>query len=436
MLCKVQGPRRVIAPCAFLMATALAVAPARAQEIPVLTLDQVVRLAVELDPAAVAAEAAVANARTDRLQAMGTWLPSLSTLTRYNNSSNQRFDQTTGRLSSESYTTQLNAGYDIFTGGRRLLGQRSAVAGLDAADAQYASQRYSTILRATEVFYSAAAAEGLVGAAEQRLQRARDQMTAAQTRLELGTATQSDALRAEIEMGNAEAALLDAQSAMHNSTLELGRLVGRAGQVKPAQAALPERAPALPSQDVLVRQATTASPAVVAANAALRLRRAERLAAYTPYLPTLRVTGGYDWFSIDFPPEQRSWSMSVVATLPIFNGFQREAVVQRAQAAERVAEARWRDAEIQARVAVESAAAEIASAERRVSIADRSVLLAREDLRVQEERYGMGVATILDLQTSQLNLSDAEINAVRARQALGTALARLEAILGQRLREE
>jgi outer membrane protein len=64
------------------------------------------------------------------------------------------------------------------------------------------------------------------------------------------------------------------------------------------------------------------------------------------------------------------------------------------------------------------------------------VLLAREDLRVQEERYTLGVATILDLQTSQVNLSDAEVNAVRARQALGTAIARLEAILGQRLREE
>jgi outer membrane protein len=436
MQLQAQGTWRAYVPGALLIFTTLAALPARAQEIPVYTLDQVVRMAVELDPAAVAAEAGVANARTDVMQALGSWLPSVNTLTRYNNSSNQRFDQTTGRLVSESYTAQLNAGYDIFTGGRRLIGQRSASAALDAADAQYSSQRYSTILRATEVFYAAAAAEGLVAAAEQRLQRARDQMTAAGTRLELGTATQSDALRAEIEVGNAESALLDAQSGRRNTTLELGRLVGRAGQVRPADAALPDRAPALPALDVLVQRATSASPSVVAADAALRLRRAERLAAYTPYLPTIRVTGGYDWYSIDFPPEQRSWSMAVVANLPLFNGFQREATVQRAQAAERVAEARRRDAEIQARVAVESAAAEIASAERRVVIADRAMILAREDLRVQEERYAMGIATILDLQTSQVNLADAEINAVRARQALGTALARLESILGQRLREE
>jgi outer membrane protein len=414
----------------------LMAAPGAAQESPVLTLDQVVRLAVERDPAAIAAEAALSNARTDMLQARGAWLPSLSANTAYANSSNERFDQATGRLVSESYTARLDAGYDIFTGGRRLLGQRSAGAALTAADAQYASQRFSTILRATEIFYAAAAAADITRAAEQRLQRARDQMTAAETRLELGTATQSDALRAELEVGNAEAALLDAQSAMRNATLELGRQIGTGGQVRAAPAALPDRGPALPPLDMLVQQATTASPSVMAADASLRLRRTERLAAYSPYLPTVRVTGGYDWFAFDFPPEQRSWNMRVIASVPVFNNFQREAAVQRSAAAERVAESRANDARIAARVAVESAAAEIASAERRVAISDRGVLLAREDLRVQEERYTLGVATILDLQTSQVNLSDAEVNAVRARQALGTAIARLEAILGQRLREE
>jgi outer membrane protein len=435
MLLQAPGTGRRRAP-GVLILLLLTAAPAQAQDAPVMSLDEVVRMAVTRDPAAVQAEASMSNARSDMLVAAGNWLPSVNSVTRYNNSSNQRFDQTTGRLVSESYTAQLNAGYDVFTGGRRVIGQRSASAAMSAADAQYATQRFSTILRATEVFYAAAAASDIVRAAEQRLQRATQQMAAAETRLELGTATLSDALRAEIEVGNAESALLDARSALRNTTLELGRQVGVSGQVRPSEAALPARAPELPPLEVLIAQAAAASPSVVAAEAALRLRRAERLAAFTPYLPTVRVTGGVDWFSFDFPPQQRSWSMALTASLPLFNGFQREATVQRAQSAERVAEARRRDAEIQARVAVESAAAEIESAERRVAIADRSVLLAREDLRVQEERYAMGVATIVDLQTSQVNLSDAEVNAVRARQALGTATARLEAILGQKLREE
>jgi outer membrane protein len=436
-LCVHRSPR----PLAALVAlAALVVAPAAratAQEpVRVVTLEQVVRASLERDPAAVGAEAALANARTDVLQAAGSWLPNVSVGSAYANSSNQRFDQATGRLVSESYTAELRGSYDIFTGGRRVLNQRSAGAQLAAADAQYASQRYATTLRATEVFYAAAAAADIVRAAEQRLERARAQLVAAQTRLELGTATQSDALRAELEVGNAEAALLDAESSRRNASLELGRQIGFGGQVRPADSALPDRGPTLPPLDELVRRATAASPGVLAAEASLRVRRAERLAAFTPYLPTLRLTGGYDWFAFDFPPEQRSWSLRLTGSLPIFNGFQREASLQRALSAERVADARARDAAIVARVAVESAAAEIASAERRVAIADRGVQLAREDLRVQEERYTLGMATILDLQASQVNLSDSEIAAVRARQSLGSATARLEAILGQRLREE
>ena len=432
---RTRGPRRLLA--IGILLWPLPAGSLRAQEAPrVLNLDHVVRLAVERDPAAVSAEAAISTARADVLQATGSWLPNVFVNSSYTNSSNQRFDQNTGRLVSESYTAQLQGGYDIFTGGRRVLAQRAANADLAAADAQYASQRYATILRATETFYAAAAASGILAAAQQRLQRARDQLTAAQTRLELGTVTQSDALRAELEVGNAEAAVLDGESSLRNTSLALGRLVGIAGQVQPERAALPDRAPRLPALETLIAQAIGSSPSVIAAHAELRSRRSDRLATYTPYLPTLRLTGGYDWFAFQFPPDQKSWSMRLVATLPLFNNFSREASIQRAGAFERIAEARSRDAEIAARVSVESSASEIASAERRVAIADRAITLAREDLRVQEERYTMGVATILELQSSQVALSDAEVSAVRARQTLGTAIARLEAILGQNLREE
>ena len=150
----------------------------------------------------------------------------------------------------------------------------------------------------------------------------------------------------------------------------------------------------------------------------------------------MRVSGGYDWFAFQFPPEERSWSMRVTASLPIFNGFQREAALQRASAAEDLAQAEARDARLATRAEVQSAAQEIELATRRVEISARTVSLAREDLRVQEERYRIGNATILDLQTSQVALAEAQISEVRSKQSLGGAVARLEAILGESLRGE
>lgn len=421
----------------LLFAVVLLVAgPAWAQTPRTVTLDEAVRLAVQNDPAAIAAASAVESAEAGLLQARGAWLPSVSLNSTYGNSSNQRFDQSTGRLVSESYTAQVNGSITLFSGGRRVAQHRAASANVTAADAQYRAQYFQTVLQATQAFYEAAAAADIVRAAEQRLERARQQLEFASTRLEVGTATTSDVLRAELEMGNAELALVDARAQLRTAALRLGRRVGSAGEVYPVAEALPDRAPALPDAEELVRKATTSSPAVIAAQATLRSRSAERLASYTPYIPSLQLSGGYDWFAFQFPPDQRSWSVRLTASLPLFNGFQREASLMRAAAAERAAEAAARDAAIAARVEVESALQEIHSAERRVEISDRAVELAMEDLRVQEERYRIGAATILDLQASQVALADAEVAAVRARQGLGTAIARLEAILGEKLRED
>lgn len=418
--------------------TPLVVAPAIAQEADGMrrvSLEEAVRLALERAPAAVAARSAVQSAGADVLEARGAWLPSLSAATSFNNSSNERFDQSTGRLVSESYTAQLQASYELFTGGRRWAERNRALAGLEAAEAEGRAQRFATILATTELFYGAAAADQIVQAASQRLERARRQLDFAETRLRVGTATRSDVLRAELETGNAEIALIDAETALRSSRLELGRQLGLEDGAEPTEGALPESAPTLPPVSDLVAWAVDRSPEVVASAAGLDAARAARWAAVGSYLPTLRATGGYDWLALDFPPDDRSWSLRLTASLPLFDNFGREAQIARAAADQRLAEARARDAAIGVRVLVENAAREVEAAERRTEIAGRAVDLAREDLRVVEERYRIGSVTILDLQTSQVALAEAEIDAVRSRQGLGVAVADLEAVLGATLEE-
>jgi outer membrane protein TolC len=271
--------------------------------------------------------------------------------------------------------------------------------------------------------------------AAQRLERARQQLEFARTRLEVGTATASDLLRAEIEVGNAELAVLDAAASFRTAVLNLGRWIGMAGGVQPVAEALPDRAPALPEAGVLVQRAVRSSPLVVSSGAELEGERFDQLAGYSGYLPQVELLGGYDWSAVDFPPDHRSWNVSLSATLPIFDQFRREATLQRDAGFVRLARARSRDARIAAQVAVESSLQEVEAAEQRVRISERARDLALEDLRVLEERYQAEAATILDLQASQVALTETEIGAVRARQALGTALAELEAVLGESIEE-
>jgi outer membrane protein len=401
-----------------------------------LTLDEAVDMALRVAPTAIQAETDLALARAERLETVGGWIPTINLNSGYTNSSNERFDQATGRLVTENYTAQASMGLDLFTGGRRIFQSRAVNARMDAAREGARNQRFQTILATTQVYVTAAGADELVRSSRQRLERAQEQLRFAESRLEVGTATRSDVLRAELEAGNAELALVDAESALRSSRLQLGRTVGLQEEVRPVEGALPLEAPTLPAMEDVIARAEALSPAVLAARASLADRQTARWTARTGYLPSVRLTGQYDWFSFDFPPTEPSWNIRLTASVPVLNGFQREAGLARSRAQEEVADARYRDAVLAARVFSEDAYREIASASRRVAIAQRGVELAQEDLRVQEERYQIGSATILELQTSQLALTDAESGWVRERQALGVAIARLEAILGESLSGE
>ncbi len=92
---------------------------------PSVTLEEAIRLALDNDPAAIAAEAAVETASAGLLEARGAWLPSLNVGSAYANSSNERFDQTTGQLVSQNYSAQVSANYTLFSGGRRLAQHRA-----------------------------------------------------------------------------------------------------------------------------------------------------------------------------------------------------------------------------------------------------------------------------------------------------------------------
>ena len=66
-------------------------------------------------------------------------------------------------------------------------------------------------------------------------------------------------------------------------------------------------------------------------------------------------------------------------------------------------------------------------------ITQTSVVAAQEDLRVQQERYRLGAATIVDVLTSQEALNQAEVDSVTARFDYVRARAQISALIGRTL---
>lgn len=403
-----------------------------------LTLKQVVDRALTVSPEIVQAESSILNAQSGERVATGAFIPSLSLTTNAGLASEERLNPETNTLvsgSSDSYRAGLNAGIDVFTGGRRGADRRRAVAVTEAAEATLLERQFAVTLTATRAYFDVAKARELISVTEARLQRAQEGQIAAERRLQVGSATRSDVLRSQLETTNARAALATANAQYRTAAYALGRLVGADGPVyaRPFAESVPR---ALPHTDEeLMRLVIEQAPFVSAANANYESARANASAARAQYLPSLRLTGGYNWFNSNpnFNDGQLSWNTSLGLSYPLFNGFAREDQIARAEATSRNANATYADARRRARAELERVLSALRLAEEQVALTREAVGVAREDLRVQEARYQQGMSTILDRITSQVSLMDAERNEVAARYDYEIARAELAALIGRSL---
>ncbi|MGH7505719.1 MAG: TolC family protein, partial [Longimicrobiales bacterium] len=212
--------------------------------------------------------------------------------------------------------------------------------------------------------------------------------------------------------------------------------VGVQGPVGAEAISLVAPGPLALTDDQLAQLALESSPAVItaeanetAAESGLRVSRAQ-------YFPTLRASGGYDWFNqtAAFNGGRTSWSTRLSLSYPLFNGFSREEANERAEVSLNVSRIQLADAQRQALAGLQQAIDALRLAEQQIELNQEAVRVATEDLRVQETRYALGSSTILDQITSQVALVEAELNLIGGRYDYQLALAELEALVGRDLR--
>lgn len=412
-------------------------APAAAQQVEV-TLPDAIQRALLVQPAMVQARGDERNAGAGRRSSLGAFLPTVTTNASASRS-NQAFriqGDTTTYPAVYTYSGGLTASVDLFAGFRRLANLRNASATLDAAGAGVVNQRFQVTLQTKQAFYNALATEELVRVAQSQVRRAQQQLQISVEKLRAGSATRSDSLRSTVDYGNARIALLQAQANLATAQANLGRQIGLDQPVR----AVPDSAlPALPDTGALRATALEAAPQVEQAEAQARAARAQLWTARAQYWPTFNVSYSNTRSGTDDPrlpllgnyKETFQWRFGISWTL--FNGFTREQNQVSASVSRDVAEARAADTRRQVNAQLTQQLAALSTAYEQITIARDNLAAATEDLRVQNERYRVGAATILDLLTSQSALTQAEVNLVQTRFNYLIARAQVEAVVGRTL---
>jgi outer membrane protein len=426
-----------------LLVLSFAVAPRLGAQVRTVTLQEAIQLSERIQPGMVQARGDVETAAAQRRSAWGSFLPSVSassSASDFFSEGQASVDPVTqqvisGNRSSRSVSAGLSANLDLFTGFRRGADLKAARAAQDAAGASLVDARFQQALTTTNQFFDALAAAQLVRVREASVRRAEEQLKVSVAKLHAGSATRSDSLRSLVTLGTARLDLIQAQTDLATAEAGLARFIGERGRVAAADdSAFYQVLP--PVDTAAIRaEALARSPRVQQATANSEAARANLRASRSTYWPSLNLSASTNWNgsrSDDYALfNQRQVSLGLRWTL--FNGFDRELTVAQRSASLDVAEANAADAARQVDAELTAQLAALDAARTKIDITQTSVAAATEDLRVLQERYRLGVATIVDVLTSQEALNQAEVDVVVARFDYLRAKAQLEALIGRTL---
>lgn len=410
---------------------------------PGVRLEEAIQMAERVQPAMVQARTGINNAMARQRVTKGAFLPSLSFSTGGSTSFSEgssRVDQATGQVISGNTTStgfngSLSTGIDLFTGFRRGADRRAADAQYTAAEASLTNVTYQQKLATTNQFYDVVAAEQLLGVRQASLVRAQEQFNVAVTRLRAGAGTTSDSLRSVVTMGQARLAVITTETQLASAEANLGRLIGREGRVRAiADSTLWTNLPVIDTTG-LRAEALNNAPSVQVANANVDAANASLKAAKSAYFPSLSLSASNSFNANgrnDYTIFQ-SRSVGLSLSWNLFNRFSREQSIQTQMSSLENSEASQAEARRQVLANLTVRLAELFAARTRIEITTASVAAANEDLRVSQERYRLGLATIVELLQSQEALNQADVDAVNARFDYLRAKAQIEALIGRPL---
>jgi outer membrane protein len=409
-----------------------------------ISLNEAIRRATQNAPAAVQAEGVERTSKAAKVSAIGAILPS-ATLTAGRviqfGGGQTRVNQngeTVAITSAPTNSTGLSLNMMLFDGGQRLYALRTAKYDIAAAEANRVAVKYNVALQVKQQYYAVLAAIESRDAAEFQMALAAEQFKTSVAKVRAGVATRSDSLRGVIQIGNAQLALLTAQSNKEAADAALTRLVGSEVPITADPASVQENMAALPDSAELASLAKQ-GPAVQQAQASVEATDEQTKASKATYLPSLsasysRTGSGTDpRFGLGDGSYAYNGRLSFSLSYPVFNNFLREEQVVRAKVAQTNAQVTLRDTQLAAQQSLTQNIGAIRSASQRVAVQVASVAAGEEDVRVQQQRYNIGASTFLDLITSQAALATAQQALIQARYDYRIARAQLEALIGREL---
>jgi outer membrane protein len=335
---------------------------------------------------------------------------------------------TSNREFQQTFNAQLQFSQVLFDFGQNGAAVQAARKTADASLSDYANQRLQVTDTVKEAYTNINLARHLIAVAQQSLDRAQLNLQSARGFYETGAQPFFTVTRAEVDVANAQVALIQARNAEDVARVALNTVLDFAVDA-PTQV-----------EDNLIFEPVALDPAPLHA-AALAQRpeyrqaklRADAFRAVVKqmersFLPTIT---GNSFFGGSTTSLNQAWAATLAMTWPIFDGGNTIARLREANANLGAAELRIKASALVIAQQVEQARVNVREAAQRIEAAKIAVASARENYRLAQGRFDVRVGTIIELTDAQLALTQAQQTQAQALADYRIGLARLDLAVGR-----
>ena len=412
-----------------------------------LTLPRAIELALKMQPTILAGIGAVRANEARIGEARSNYYPQLGTSGAYSKISRPSSGGTsTAAIPSAGGITTISSGgssvYDQYTGSAGLnqlvydFGKTAST--VKVQDLTTQSSRFDlrntqdqVIFNAKQAYYNFLLAIRTRDVAKESVANFRKHLEQARGFFEVGKSPKFDVTKAEVDLGNAQLALIKAENQVRLARVNLNNAMG-----------IPD-APDYTLEDILafVKYGLPFDEALQKAFAQradlqslTKKKDSSRESinlARKGYFPVVNASATYYYTGTDFPLAD-GWNYGLNVTAPIFNGFLTKYQVEEAKANYDTASATERSLRLNIISQVQQGYVLLRQADESIATSEITVRQAKENVELALGRYQAGVGSPLDVSDALTALANAQVAYVSALTDYKNAQASIEVAIGAR----
>ncbi|MBI1939626.1 MAG: TolC family protein [Ignavibacteriales bacterium] len=345
-------------------------------------------------------------------------------------------------VDSRSYSLGLGGNVTLFDGLANIANISQKQDNLKSVEYSIEKKKQDVVYDATNYFYQVLNAGELQRVREDNVKYYQKFYETVQERNRLGSVAKADVYTAQVQLGNAELLLIQAQNDYQTSLSNLLNYLGL-DVLEEYILVDPYASQGSPDTESYLKEFDDMRAMV---NAALDNRfdfKSQQLTvssaksgltiARSGLLPNL--TGNYSYYSNATKPEnlfdRKVLSISLTLNLPIFSNWSTENQIELAQVNLKNAQEDLLALERLVKIEVKQGYLDLVAAKKSLEVASKNVTAAEETRKINQERYNLGSGTILDILQADRDYTDALRNKINALYDFYTKRDKLNNVLGK-----